>query len=253
MRISEVVIVKPPGAAQMANPTDHDKETNPIAEIFDQMFTLLEDIETRNIALLDYMKEQGGVTDEKLGPYLDRASAASDVRWRAARARMAHLLAPKPKSSTEVDDDKKTKDQSQPELQATGKDAKSTSKKPQSEKKQEARADSQDLGKELTSAQPGDRKSPEPKAATSPGEEPASENKARENEQSGKNGDQKRQKVKSSTPSDAEEQASALGGDQKSESQKDENAKAQLSKSGAGKSSPRSSGEEKQQTQKAAK
>jgi hypothetical protein len=42
------------------------------------MFTLLADIETRNAALFEYMKEQGGVTDEKLAPYLDRAAAASE-------------------------------------------------------------------------------------------------------------------------------------------------------------------------------
>src|SRR5580693_7068794 len=96
----------------MANPMDQDKEANPIEEIFDEMFTLLADIETPNAALFEYMKEQGGVTDEKLAPYLDRAAAASDVRWRAARARMEHLLAPKPKSATEVGKDEKMKEPS---------------------------------------------------------------------------------------------------------------------------------------------
>src|SRR5579862_5072718 len=70
---------------------EQEKEANPIAEIFDEVFTLMEDLETRSVAVLEYLKEQGGVTDEKLAPYLDRAAAASDVRWRAARARMEHL------------------------------------------------------------------------------------------------------------------------------------------------------------------
>src|SRR5580693_10359617 len=105
----------------MANPMDQDKEANPIAEIFDEMFTLLEDIETRNAALFEYMKEQGGVTDEKLAPYLDRAAAASDVRWRAARARMDHLLAPKPKSASEVEKDGKPKADSQPQQEKDSK------------------------------------------------------------------------------------------------------------------------------------
>src|SRR5580704_3556219 len=92
---------------------DQEKDANPIAEIFDEMFTLMQDLETRSVAVLEYLQEQGGVTDEKLAPYLDRAAAAADVRWRAARARMEHLLAPKPKSSTEVGKDEK-KGASQP-------------------------------------------------------------------------------------------------------------------------------------------
>jgi len=97
---------------------DQEKAANPIAEIFDDVFTLMEDLETRSVAIVEYMKEQGGVSDEKLAPYLDRAAAASDVRWRAARARMEHLLAPKPKSATEVGKDEKTKDASRSQAQS---------------------------------------------------------------------------------------------------------------------------------------
>jgi hypothetical protein len=75
----------------MANTADPEKEANPIAEIFDEMFTLMQDLETRSVAVFEYMQEQGGATDEKLAPYLDRAAGAADVRWRAARARMEHL------------------------------------------------------------------------------------------------------------------------------------------------------------------
>src|ERR1700742_4850034 len=88
---------------------DQEKDANLIAEIFDEMFTLMQDLETRSVAVLEYLQEQGGVTDEKLAPYLDRAAAAADVRWRAARARMEHLLAPKPKSSTDVGKDENAK------------------------------------------------------------------------------------------------------------------------------------------------
>ncbi len=157
----------------MANPTDQDKAANPIAEIFDEMFTLLADIETRNAALFEYMKEQGGVTDEKLAPYLDRAAAASDVRWRAARARMEHLLAPKPKSATEVGKDEKSKEQSSSQPHAKGKEAESSGTKPQDAKKQEQKTESKDLGRELASAQTGDQKSSESKDANSQNEKPA--------------------------------------------------------------------------------
>ncbi len=110
---------------------DQEKEANPIEEIFDEVFTLLQDLETRSVAVLEYLQEQGGVTDEKLAPYLDRAAAASDVRLRAARARMEYLLAPKPKSSTDVGKDEKADGGSQ----AKGKEA----AKPQGKKEQVAR------------------------------------------------------------------------------------------------------------------
>src|SRR5579862_2794918 len=138
-------------------PMDQEKEANPIAEIFDEVFTLMEDLETRSVAVLEYLKEQGGGTDEKLAPYLDRAAAASDVRWRAARARMEHLLAPKPKSATEVGKDERTKDASQSSARM-----KSGEGKPQDEK-QQSKVESKDLGKELTSAPSGSQDSNESK------------------------------------------------------------------------------------------
>jgi len=238
----------------MANPMDQDKEPNPIAEIFDEMFTLLEDIETRNAALFEYMKEQGGVTDEKLAPYLDRAAAASDVRWRAARARMEHVLAPKPKSATEVGKDEKLKEPSSSKAQAKGKEAESSGTKPQGEKKQEPKADSKDLGKELALAQPGDQTPSESRDAGSQNEKPAAESKAKAVEQGDKNGDDLKQKSgKSSSSSDAEEQASALADGKKQEPDKTQRANTQTPPSDAANYSSQSSSDEKQQTQKAAK
>src|SRR5580704_15125705 len=233
-------------------PMDQEKEANPIAEIFDEVFTLMEDLETRSVAVLEYMKEQGGVSDEKLAPYLDRAAAASDVRWRAARARMEHVLAPKPKSATEVGKDEKLKEPSSSKAQAKGKEAESSGTKPQGEKKQEPKADSKDLGKELALAQPGDQTPSESRDAGSQIEKPAAESKPKEAEQGSKNGEQTQAKEKSSGSSDAEEQASALTGGAKTEFQKDDSAKSQTPQSDAEKSSTKSSDEEKQ-TQKAAK
>ena len=135
----------------MSNPADRDKEANPIAEIFDEMFTLLQDLETRSVAVLEYVKEQDGATDEKLAPYLDRAGAAADVRWRAARARMEHLLAPKPKSSTDVAKGDNRVRLRQPKEK--GKDADSASAKSQGrENNQAEKPESKDVGKELASA-----------------------------------------------------------------------------------------------------
>jgi hypothetical protein len=39
-----------------------------------------------------FLKAQGIATEEKLAPFLDQAGKASDVRWRAARARMGALM-----------------------------------------------------------------------------------------------------------------------------------------------------------------
>ena len=116
---------------------DQEKAANPIAEIFDDVFTSDGgSLETRSVAIVEYMKEQGGVSDEKLAPYLDRAAAAaSDVRWRAARARMEHLLAPKPKSATEVGKDEKTKDASRSQAQSKStSEGRSDETKPQGDK-----------------------------------------------------------------------------------------------------------------------
>lgn len=80
---------------------DRDKSDNPIKEVLDELFTLLETLESQNAAVLTFLKEHNIVTDEKFAPHLDRAETASSVKWRAARARMAYLLAPAPKKDTD--------------------------------------------------------------------------------------------------------------------------------------------------------
>ena len=87
-------------------------ETNaePIKEVLDDLFALLETLETQNIAVVQFLKDQGIATDETFAPYLERAGAASSVKWRAARARMSFLLAPAPKKSTEPENETKDKE-----------------------------------------------------------------------------------------------------------------------------------------------
>jgi len=65
---------------------------NPAKEAFTDLFSHLEHLETVTGALLQFLKDNGFATDEKLAPYLEQASKASDVRMRAARARMDHLF-----------------------------------------------------------------------------------------------------------------------------------------------------------------
>jgi hypothetical protein len=64
-----------------------------VEQILDELYSSLEDAETRSTAILLFLKEQGIASEEKLAPYFDQAGKASDVRWRAARVRMGSLLA----------------------------------------------------------------------------------------------------------------------------------------------------------------
>ena len=53
----------------------------------------LEALETRNTALLQFLKDKGIVTDEQIAPYMDQAGNASSVRWRATRVRLERVFA----------------------------------------------------------------------------------------------------------------------------------------------------------------
>jgi hypothetical protein len=103
-------------------------ETNPepIKEILDELFSLLESLETQSLALTQFLKDQGIATDEKLAPYLDRAGNASSVKWRAARARMQYLLSPVKKQTNEKEKENEKEKSKEP--------AKSSADKPSAEK-----------------------------------------------------------------------------------------------------------------------
>ena len=155
-----------------------------LKEIFDEMFTLLEDLETRNVAVLEYLREQGGVTDEKLAWYLDRAAAASNVKWRAARVRMEYLLAPAPKSTTEQGKDEKSKGS---QAQTKEKKSENGGAKAGDGKEPGKKAESKELGKELATAELGakkpDEESGEVKLDKGQSAEPAADEKAKDKEQ----------------------------------------------------------------------
>jgi len=121
-------------------------ETNPepIKEILDELFSLLETLETQSLALMQFLKDQGIATDEKLAPYLDRAGNASSVKWRAARARMQYLLSPVAKKSDDQEKDKNkesekpTEKRSAPEeRQKSGAEKPTTEKPPTAQNKPE--------------------------------------------------------------------------------------------------------------------
>ena len=61
-------------------------------ELLNELGSSLENLQTQQSALLQFLKDKGIVTDEQLSPYLDQASNARNVEWRAARLRLQRVF-----------------------------------------------------------------------------------------------------------------------------------------------------------------
>jgi hypothetical protein len=61
-------------------------------ELLNELGSSLEMLETQQGALLQFLKDKGVITDEQFAPYLTQAGNASNVRWRAARLRLEHIM-----------------------------------------------------------------------------------------------------------------------------------------------------------------
>jgi hypothetical protein len=61
-------------------------------ELLNELGTSIENLETQQAALLQFLKNEGVVTDERFASYLTQAGNASNVRWRAARVRLERLI-----------------------------------------------------------------------------------------------------------------------------------------------------------------
>lgn len=77
-----------------------EPQADPVKDVLGELFTLLEAQETQSAAVLQFLKDQGIATEEKLAPYLEQAGNGSSVKWRAARMRMEYLLTPVQKEAT---------------------------------------------------------------------------------------------------------------------------------------------------------
>ena len=76
-------------------------------ELLNELGSSLENLETQHGALLQFMKDNGTLTDDQFAPYLAQAGKASSVRWRAARIRLDGLF------STERQKEKKLEEKEQ--------------------------------------------------------------------------------------------------------------------------------------------
>ena len=99
-------------------------DTKIAEEFLDELFSSLEVLETRSAAVLQFLKEQGEVTDEELAPYMEEASKASNVRWRAARLRFMSLFSSAVKSREQPSEKKAAqpnakKESSGPQMEQT--------------------------------------------------------------------------------------------------------------------------------------
>jgi hypothetical protein len=103
-------------------------------EVLNDLFSHLERLETQSEAILQFLKEKKRVTDKQLAPYLEQAGNASNVKWRAARVRIDHLL-----SSEQPE--KEAKLGKQPQVKE---DSPSTEKRSESDAKEEKRVESVD-------------------------------------------------------------------------------------------------------------
>ncbi len=84
-------------------------------EILEELAATFQKLETQSAALLEFVKERGIAKEGDLAPYMERAAAASAVRWRATRVRMAHLFASAEKKAEEAADRDKGAAQRKPE------------------------------------------------------------------------------------------------------------------------------------------
>src|SRR6266481_7944401 len=92
--------------------------------ILDELFSSLETLETQTAAILQFLKEKGGASEEQLAPYLQQAGRASSIKRRAARVRIDYLLSGitnPPKKAAEQDGAKGEKKSREPAEKPEGK------------------------------------------------------------------------------------------------------------------------------------
>src|SRR6266481_1286799 len=71
---------------------DENNNINFVQEIFHDLFSSMEALETQSTAVLQFLKDKGIATDKELASHLEQAGNASSVRWRGVRVRADYLF-----------------------------------------------------------------------------------------------------------------------------------------------------------------
>ena len=190
--------------------------------ILDELFSSLETLETQTAAILQFLKEKGGASEEQLAPYLEQAGRASSIKRRAARVRIDYLLSGitnPPKKAVEQDGAKREQTSREPaekpegktQEQAPERDGQEQSANQKGETKAEGKTEVK-IGK--TEEHPQDE--PHRSVAEAPGEE------AEKEKRSADRGKEKERKNKPAEPEGRDHKTEQKG---KNEEGKDEKGK----------------------------
>ena len=119
---------------------------NPAKDALYELLDYLEQVETRTGALLQFLRDNGTVTDKNFAPYLERASNATEVKSRAIHARFDFLF--------HTDDAKPATEVMTPAPGATGQQAPPEGKKEEERSKETAETDAPDTGEQKSEEKP---------------------------------------------------------------------------------------------------
>ena len=118
--------------------------------ILDELFSSLENLETQTAAVLQFLKDKGGASDEQLAPYLEQAGKASSVKRRAARVRIDYLVSGitnPAKKAVEQDAAKDETESTEPTAEKPKEKVQGKDRKPESGDRKETRAGTQEDSK----------------------------------------------------------------------------------------------------------
>ena len=76
-------------------------------ELLDELGSSLKNLETEQAALMQFLKDNGMLSDEQFAPYLEQAGKASSVRWRAAHTRLERLFSSERQKEEKLREDEK--------------------------------------------------------------------------------------------------------------------------------------------------
>jgi hypothetical protein len=77
-------------------------------ELLNELGSSLKNLETEQSALLQFLKDNGVLTDDQFAPYLAQAGTASSVRWRAAHIRLESLISSERQKEEKLREDEKS-------------------------------------------------------------------------------------------------------------------------------------------------